>query len=182
MMDQFLELLKIKLVIGWFRVTRKLRSKDQLLAIRQNGSGVKNALIILPEGRENSRIARHFLKSLNSNGNVDLHILMDRTVYHSLSQPLPVTVQIYGVDDVSWFLLPKKELVNRILSRKYHAVVDMHPFFNLSTAYLTYLSKAPLRIGFSSKYSNNFFNIEIERKSVDFIEQSYLSIQKLLNL
>jgi len=181
-MDQFLDQLKIRLVIGWFRLTRRLKLGNELFSIRQNGSGVKNALIILPEGRKNSRIARHFLKSVTPNGNVDIHILMDKTVYHSLNEPLPVNVHVYSMDDVGWFLIPKKELVHRIFSQKYHAVVDMHPFFNLSTAYLTYISDAPVKLGFSSRFSRYFFNVEIERKSVDFIEQSYRSIQQLLNL
>ena len=181
-MVRFLELFKIRLVIGWFRLTRKLKLKNELLSIRQDGSGVDNVLIILPEGRENSRIARHFLKSVTPNGKVDIHVLMDKTVYHSLNEPFPVNVHVYDGNDVSWFQLPRKELVQRVFVGKFHAVVDMHPSFNLSTAYLTYLSGAPLRLGFSSLFSGYFFNIEIERKSVDFIELSYLSIQKLLNL
>ncbi len=181
-MNQFLDRFKIRLVLGWFRLTGKLKPVGNLLAIRREGSGVGSALIILPKGRDDSRIARYFLKSLKPDGNVDLRILMDNSLYHSMTETPPATVETYTADDVSWFSLPKRDLVRRVLANKYHAVVDMHPSFNLSTAYLTYLSGAPLRVGFSSRFSGKFFNIEIERKSNHFIEQSYLSIQKLLNL
>ncbi|MFQ6673600.1 MAG: hypothetical protein ACE5GH_02300 [Fidelibacterota bacterium] len=174
--------LKIRVVIRAFRLARKLRSYGGLLSIRRNGSGVKNALIILPEGRDNSRIARYFLKSLYQNGKVDLHFLMDRTLYHSFTGTLPSSVETYSIEDVGWFQLPKKEFVNRILNEDYHAVIDMHPSFNLPTAYLAYLSRAPVRVGFSSLFSHYFFNVEINRKSNDFIERGYLAIQKLLDL
>lgn len=181
-MSQLAESLKIRLVIGWFRLTKKLKPTGELLALRRDGSGVRSALIIVPRGRQNSRIARYFLKSLKPDGEVDLYVLMDNSVYHSMRERLPARVETYSAHDVGWFLLPKKDLIHRIVSKKYHAVVDMHPFFNLPTAYLTYLSGAPLRVGFSSKFSENFFNIEMERKDNHFIEESYLSIQRLLDL
>lgn len=181
-MGRFTKRLKIRSVIWAFRLARKLTWRGELVAIRKDGSGVKNALIILPQGRDKSRIARYFLKSLYKNGKVDLHFLMDRGLYHSFTGPLPPHVQIYSVDDVGWFQLPRSAFVNRVLIHNYHAVVDMHPSFNLATAYLTYLSRAPLRVGFSSKFSHYFFNVEIDTKSSHFIERGYLSIQKLLDL
>ena len=58
----------------------------------------------------------------------------------------------------------------------------MHPFFNLASAYLTFLSGAPLRVGFASKFSEPFFNVEIDSSKSEFLERSYLAVQKLLNL
>ena len=173
---------KLRCVILWLRLIRKLRPTKELMAFRKNGSGIKTALIIFPEGQENSRIARYFLKSVYANKEVDLHFLMDIHLYHSFMGTLPTSVHIYTDEDISWFGLPQPEFVNRVCSGKYHAVVDMHPSFNLVTAYLTYLSKAPIRVGFFGEFSQHFFNVEIDKKGSQFIEKSYLSIQKLLNL
>lgn len=177
-----MERFKTRLVIGWFRLSGKVKSTWELSRVGKRGTGVERALIILPNGQEDSRIATYFLKSLDPNSKTDVRILMEKSVYHSLTEPLPVTVEVYVNDDFSWLKLPKKEFVDRILSRRYHAVVDMHPFFYLPTAYLTYLSGAPLRVGFSSKYSDSFFNVQIARRSSDFLERSYLSIKRLLDL
>ena len=174
--------LKMRVIIWWLRVTRKLRSRGHLLAFKKSGSGVRSALIILPKGRENARIAMYFLKSLPENNGVKLNFLMDSTLYHFFNGALPQNVFIYSVDDINWFQLPKKELVERVFAQSYDAVVDMHPSFNLATAYLTYMSNAPFRIGFSGEFSELFFNIEIDRKSSEFVEKGYQWIQKLLNL
>lgn len=177
-----LEKIKVRLVIWWFRLTRKLRIHEELAAIRKEGSGVSSVLIILPEGRENSRVARYFLKSVYHNGKAELSFLMDKALYHSFADGLPDRVQIYTDEDIDWFQLPRKSLIERALAESYHAVVDMHSSFNLSTAYLTYLSRAPLRVGFSSRFAEHFFNIQIDRKDSQFVERGYLAIQKVLDL
>lgn len=174
--------LKVHLVIWVFRFTRRIRFYGNLMALRKGGVGIRNALIILPGGVHSSRIARYVLKSLRPADRVELDYLMDRQLYHSFSDSLPPGAQFYTNDDVGWFELPKKGLVKRVLSKTYDAVVDLHPSFNLVTAYLVYLSRAPLRVGFSSPFSEHFFNVEIDRGSGDFLERGYLSIQKLLAL
>ena len=179
---RLLDKTRVQLIIWWFRLTRKLCVAEELAAIRKGGSGVSSVLIILPEGRENSRVARYFLKSVYHNGGVDLDFLMDKSLYHSFSNALPERVHIYTDEDIDWFHLPKKSFVERVLSQPYHAVVDMHTSFNLSTAYLTYLSKAPVRIGFCSSFAEHFFNVQIDRKDSQFVERGYLAIQKFLDL
>jgi ADP-heptose:LPS heptosyltransferase len=91
-------------------------------------------------------------------------------------------VKVYEDEDLNWLRLPRQTMVDRIFDRQYEAVVDMHPAFNLPSAYLTHISGAPLRIGFASKYSEHFFNVEIDSSKSEFLERSYLAVQKLLNL
>ncbi|MFQ6675396.1 MAG: hypothetical protein ACE5LH_03515 [Fidelibacterota bacterium] len=181
-MPELAKRLKIRLVIWVFRLTRKIHTYGHLLALRKGGRGIRKALIILPGGAQSSRIARYVLKSLRPGEEVRLDYLIDRRLYHSFSNALPPGAQMYSSDDVGWFQLPKKGFIRRVLSQSYDAVVDLHPSFNLVTAYLAYLSRAPLRVGFSSPFSRHFFNVEIDRKSSDFLERGYLSIQKLLAL
>jgi len=176
------KILKTHIVILCLRLLRKLRHKDELMTVRRGGTGVKNALIILPDGQGNSRIARYFLKSVYEKKESKLSFLMNTQLYHSFTGPFPADVQTYSGEDIGRHQLPKKDLIEKVTSRKFHAVVDMHPNFNLATAYLTYLSHAPVRVGFRSRFSEHFFNIQIDRKSTDFLEKGYLSIQKLLNL
>jgi len=176
------KILKTHLIITCLRIFRKLHHKDNLMKVRRGGTGVKNALIILPDGQGNSRIARYFLKSVYEKKESKLSFLMNTQLYHSFTGSFPADVKTYSNEDIGRHQLPKKDLIDKVTSRKYHAVVDMHPSFNLATAYLTYLSRAPIRVGFRSRFSEHFFNIQIDRKSSDFLEKGYLSIQKLLNL
>lgn len=174
---------KLLLTIWWLKITRRLKTSGHLLTIKKGGSGVKNALIIIPEGHENSRTARYFLKSLYKNDKADLHFLMENRLYHTYNNIFKDNVKTYSVhSEINWFQLPRKELLKRALSKRFDAVVDMHPEFKLPTAYLTYFSNAPLRVGFSSEFSEYFFNIIIDKKQSDFIEKGYQKIQKLLGI
>ena len=181
-MRRLLEQWKMRGTVAWFRLTRKLEKPDFTGAIRKGGSGVRSALIILPEGRENSRIARYFLKSIYQSGHTEIDFLMDKSLYHTFQDSLPESVKVYEEDELNWFRLPSQAMLDRILDHPYDAVVDMHPVFNLSSAYLALMSKAPMRIGFSNKFSEHFFNVEIDNSKSEFLERSYLAVQKLLNL
>ncbi|MFQ6616846.1 MAG: hypothetical protein ACE5HZ_08820 [Fidelibacterota bacterium] len=169
-------------MIWVFRITHRIRSYGELLVLKKGGRGIRNALIILPGGAQSSRIAQYVLKSIRPNDEVQIDYLMNRQLYRGFSHTLPPGARFYTSDDVGWLQLPKKRFIKRALSRTYDAVVDLHPSFNLVTAYLVYLSRAPLRVGFSSRFSRYFFNVEIDRGSSDFLERGYLSIQKLLSL
>ena len=177
-----LEKMKTRGTVAWFRLGRKLVKPEITGAIRKEGRGIRTALIILPEGRNNSRIARYFLKSIYQNGEKEVDFLMDRSLYRAFQDSLPKRVKVYQDEDFNWFRVPRPETVERIFDRQYEAVVDMHPAFNLSSAYLTHLSGAPLRVGFASKFSEHFFNVEIDSSKSEFLERSYLAVQKLLNL
>lgn len=177
-----LEQWKTSATITWFRLSRKLVKPDFTGAIRKNGTGIRTVLIILPEGRDNSRIARYFLKSIHHEGDTEVDFLVNKSLYHAFQYSLPKHVKLYEDEDFNWFSVPKPVVVKRIFDRKYEAVVDMHPVFNLASAYLTYLSRAPLRVGFANKYSELFFNVEIDSSKSEFLERSYLAVQKLLNL
>ena len=65
---------------------------------------------------------------------------MTKSLYHTFQGSLPKRVKIYDKRDFNWFNVPRSDFVERIFDRKYDAVVDMHPFFNLASAYLTFLS------------------------------------------
>ena len=181
-MRKKLKELKTAAIIKWFQLGRKLVKPDFTGFISKNGSGIQSALIIFPEGRDNSRIARYFLKSIYDKGETEIDFLMTKSLYHTFQGSLPKGVKIYDKRDFNWFNLPRSDFVERIFDRKYDAVVDMHPFFNLASAYLTFLSGAPLRVGFASKFSGPFFNVEIDSSNSEFLERSYLAVQKLLNL
>ncbi len=109
--------------------------------------------------------------------------MMENRLYHTYKNVFRNNVKTYNIhSEISLFQLPRKEFLKRVLSKRFDAVVDMHPEFKLPTAYLTYFSNAPLRIGFSSEFSEYFFNIIIDKKRNDFIEKGYQKIQKLLGI
>ena len=182
-MDKFINRIKIKGLIFWFKFTQQLNQPNVIGKISQTGIKTKKILMIFPEEKNNSRIAGYFLKSLDKNeNNKNIDFLINKSTYHSFQFNLPINVKTYNAHQINWFNIPKKTFVDNIRHEKYDTVVDMHPKFNFFSAYLTLKSKANIRIGFLSKYSYLFYNIEIDRKNTEFIEQSYLSLKKLLNI
>ena len=76
----------------------------------------------------------------------------------------------------------KTASLNKLFPDPLDAIIDLNSEFNIQTAMISRFSKAALRVGFKSKYSYHFFNIEIDHKPETFVEQGYISIQKLMGL
>jgi len=182
-MYKFINYVKIKGLIFWFQFTQQLNQPNFTGKISQTGIKSKKILMIFPEEKKNSKVAGYFLKSLDKNeNNNNIDFLINKSIYHSFQFNLPINVKTYNEHQVNWLNLPKKTFIDNIFDEEYDVVVDMHPKFNFFSAYLTLKSRANTRIGFLSKYSYLFYNIEIDRKNTEFIEQSYLSLKTLLNI
>ncbi len=182
-MNNFINRLKILILITWFKLTRQLNQPNHTGKISVNVKNKKKILMIFPENKKNSRIAGHFLKSFEENiKKAKINFLVNKSIYHSYQFNLPEDIITYNDDNINWFQIPKKTFIKKIVYEKYDAVIDLHPKFNFFSAYLTLKSNAKTRIGFLSKYSYLFYNLEIDRKNTEFLEQSYLYLKRLLNI
>tara|TARA_X000001036_G_scaffold413846_1_gene428514 strand:- start:1628 stop:2176 length:549 start_codon:yes stop_codon:yes gene_type:complete len=182
-MKNYINPLRTSILITWFKFTQQLNQPNSIGKISINIKNTKKILMIFPDGKSNSRIAGHFLKSFDKNINeTKIDFLINKSIYHSYQFNLPNHIKTYSDNQINWFRVPKKTFINSIIHEKYDAVVDLQPKFNFFSAYLTLKSRANTRIGFLSKYSYLFYNLEIDRKNTEFLEQSYLYLKKLLNL
>jgi len=182
-MNKFINRLKTLILITWLKFTGQLNQPNDIGKISVNAKNKKKFLMIFPENKKNSRIAGHFLKLFDKNiKKAKINFLVNKSIYHSYQFNLPENIITYNEDNINWFKIPKKTFINKIVHEKYDAVIDLHPKFNFFSAFLTLKSNAKTRIGFLSKYSYLFYNLEIDRKNTEFLEQSYLYLRKLLNI
>ncbi|MFH1852635.1 MAG: hypothetical protein ABIA75_09845 [Candidatus Neomarinimicrobiota bacterium] len=152
------------------------------LAFRSQGAGLTRVLVVFPEDQTYFRIAQFFLRTVLANPGMVVHVL-GKTSLEALAWIRDqATVKTYAVEDFNWWGLPRPETLSRIYNQPYDAVVDLNPEFNLPSATLVWYSRAPLRVGFKSEYSYEFYNLEVDRKPESFIEQGYVNIQKILGL
>ena len=69
-----------------------------------------------------------------------------------------------------------------VFSSQPDAVIDLNLDFDPISATIAQQSNAPMRIGFYTEESEQYYNILIDRKGSDYIEKGFLNIQQLLGL
>jgi len=69
-----------------------------------------------------------------------------------------------------------------VFSSQPDAVIDLNLDFDPVSATIVQQSNAPMRIGFYTEESEQYYNILIDRKGSDYIEKGFLNIQQLLGL
>jgi len=65
-------------------------------------------------------------------------------------------------DEISYFFLPRRELLNRILSKPYDLAIDLNLDFLLPSGYICRASGARVRVGFTRKSADIFYNFQIQ--------------------
>lgn len=137
------------------------KEKDTQQSISDFLSNAQNILIFLPVDYEDSQAAcNSFLQLKDKIRNAELTILTEGIRAVALSE-LPRTKIIrISQAHINKFFLPRKNLLERILKTKYDVAIDLNFDFYLYTAYICKKTGARYRIGFSSKFSDYFFNIQ----------------------
>ena len=68
-MKNYINPLRTSILITWFKITQQLNQPNSTGKISINVKNTKKILMIFPDGKSNSRIAGHFLKSFDKNIN-----------------------------------------------------------------------------------------------------------------
>lgn len=83
--------------------------------------------------------------------------------------------------DLNKLELPNHKLVSKLEEMRFDAVIDLNRKENLFFSYVTNLVNAKLRIGFAKKYSDDFYNFQINNNEEDS-EKSYLNFLNCLKM
>lgn len=133
---------------------------DTIQPMTQFLRGAQNILVVLPLGYENALLAGTAIRR-HRDQLAQSHL----TIVHSSTRATPLSEfprsEVVRVDppDINKFSLPKKSLMQRIMTRPYDVALDLNLDFVLHTAYICKASKAKVRVGFVNDSSELFFNV-----------------------
>ncbi len=124
-------------------------------------STAKRILLILPADYEDSQIACAAFKNLKEKlQNTELTIIAEGIRSIPITDSLKSKVIRISEVHINKFFLPRKTLLDRIQESTFDVAIDLNLDFLLYSAYICKVTGARYRIGFTSKYSDLFFNIQ----------------------
>jgi len=169
---------------------KRFRSGGKLgfnsLAIKKRGKIPISYLIILPEHATESDLAKRFLESMrNALGprkkrNMKLlgpEIIGNLIDIHEFNDYI-----FYTDEDLNRWGKPGKELIGACEKIKVDTILDLNQEFAPSSAALSKIISAPMKIGFYSEEGEKIYNIMIRRKGEDLAESGFKEIFQILGI
>jgi hypothetical protein len=177
--------LKTRMALRW-NLSRKKSNSNVGLALRKERYPFSNLLVLLPKKPEHSRMARIFIQSLQNaigpEGRIQVRYIAMRRNLEFIDSSINDRLITYSNEHINRWGLPYKSFLEIVFSSQPDAVIDLNLDFDPVSATIVQQSNAPMRIGFYTEESEQYYNILIDRKGSDYIEKGFLNIQQLLGL
>lgn len=133
-------------------------------------------MVIMPEDEDDFHKSMEVLKYLEEHGK-HLTVFSYNFRRNLINQKYrPSTIE-YGLIDRTKLGLPNGRLVSELERKEFNAVIDLNRNENIYCSFAANLVKSPIRIGFSKKNADKYYNVQISDKE----DNSEISYKNFLN-
>ena len=175
--------LKIRLLFYWHKIFKSNVIKDSVIKISKKGKGVKSVIFLLPAEIKQAQLAAHFIKHDNKKNKFNFNYILheDSLLYYNKS--IISNAHVIKKDDVNWFgAIISKKTIKTINDLSFDAIVDLNTSHNQNLSFILKDLSIPIKVGFQAEFSNFLYSIIIESKSIGFVEDNYITIERILGL
>ncbi|MBL7013482.1 MAG: hypothetical protein ISR83_03600 [Candidatus Marinimicrobia bacterium] len=172
---------RTKALLKWKKFQNKKKMESPTLSMSQKGEGVNALLVFLPENLEDARIMGHFIKSLT--GNVAVHFICHQKVKSVYPDELQGNIISFSDEDINWWgIISENAFREKIKNIKMDALVNLNIKDHFLYHELSSSIQAPLKIGFHTDESDDYYNIIIDHRKGAFLEKSFDTLNKILGI
>ena len=178
--------IKTRIGLFWKGLFFGIKNTDAPLALDKNIPELGGVLFLLPEAENHIRVVRIFLQSIhNALGpypamKIEYALAKKSRISYGTLVKEPLIV--YSSNDLNYWGLPKRALLNKCSGLDINAAIDLNPDFNPIAVTLMQVARAEVKIGYYSIKKERYYNILIDRKKTDFLERGNRYIIQLLGL
>jgi ADP-heptose:LPS heptosyltransferase len=170
--------------IGGLLARIRLRSaRDKVISFTRSLTDAQTALVILPRDHGNDAALLTFVSAIRDRFRKEN---LTFVVAHGQSLPTSVTSGAHVIHladrDVSYFCLPKAELLRRLKRREYDVAIDLNLDFELPSGYICRESNARVRLGFAHRHADIFYNLQIQADRERTMPKVYDRMAKCLQM
>ena len=175
--------LKIKLLFYWHKIFKSNVIKDYVIKISKKGKGVKSVVFLLPNEKKQAQLAAHFIKHDDKKNKFHFNYILHEDSLAYYNKSIIPNAHIIKKDDVNWFgAIVSKKTIKTINDLSFDAIVDLNQSHNQNLSFILKDLSIPIKVGFQGEFSNFLYSIIIESKSIGFVEDNYVTIEKILGL
>jgi len=168
-------ILKIKLF--YLKFSGKINKNYFKLDTSTSISNIKSVLMIFPVEEQDFNVAKYCFKSLSLNSDIKYTYLVSNVFYNNVR----FKGEIYGFNHIrkkNKVILNDNFKSKNIVNKEFDVIIDLNCNFILDIAMIINRLKSNYKIGFKSKYSDSFYNIQFE---YNILEECYSKINLMLS-
>jgi hypothetical protein len=172
--------LKVGLLYTRFHF-RKL--KDPALRFTEAVSHAHRALVLLPESTRDIASVQWIVRNLSERfSSGSLTIVATKEQVQWMKGDNRFQILTYTRNDISTWYVPRQELLGKMKRSTFDIAFDLNTTFALPSAFLCRESKAPVRVSFFKNYADDFYNFQINTKSVSSLAVAYRNLVRCLEM
>jgi ADP-heptose:LPS heptosyltransferase len=167
----------------WYARTQYRSKRDPIIRFNDVLSSAKRALVILPEVEEDLPAVQSTVRVLCDKFHRGAITIVGRDNQpHAYARQRGIEVISYTEEDLTSFFLPRHELLQKVKKSTFDVAFDLNRSFSLSSAVLCRASHAPVRVGFTKSYADEFYNFQIHITPALSLTQAYATLNKCLEM
>ena len=173
------KLLKLNLKIAWFKLSGRLSHSNQIINFSTAEIKSPKVLIIFPIKKNHVNRAMKYVYEI-------IDTFSDKNAAFSLiiNSSNKNSIKLYNIDvhtfdtNRNGHVTNLGDIINQIYLNKYDIIIDMNVQFNVEVAMLINELKSNYKIGFSSDFSDLFYNIQLKHNKNN---NGYRAIKNILS-
>ena len=176
-----LKLLKLRWKIFFWTVTGRMQKIRTRLKVKLVQGNSENVLIVFPMDEPSFRVAIYAFRDLGKNDETKRKFIFlikeqFRQLFH-LQMGEAVFIEAAAPNDI---LSDEKYILQSIKQKHFDIIVDLNPVFHLGITRLISLMSSDLNIGFTSPFSDKFYNIQLDISKSGIMEKGFKQINLIL--
>ena len=177
------KLLKLHCRIFYWTLLGRINKLVPRLQLRLTKGRAEKILIVFPMDEPSFRVALYSFREL---GQKDTHqrsykyIIKEqfKTLFH-LRSGTNILVRNSEHENM---LSDEKQILDQLQTTKFDIIIDLNSNFHLGIARLISLLKADLKVGFSTPFSDQFYNIQLDISKSGVMEKGFKQVNRILAL
>ena len=176
-----LKLLKLRWKIFFWTMTGRIKKMQSRLQLTLSHGNPENILIVFPLDEPSFRVACYAFRDLGKNSvQKRKFIFIVREQFRELFHLRIGDSMFIKHSDKDIILSGEKLLLQSLKQNKFDIIVDLNPKFQLAISRLISLLKSEMKVGFSSDFSDQFYNIQLDISKSGIMEKGFKQINWIL--
>ena len=102
-----------------------------------------------------------------------------RTLCHFTKGSIISNAFILTNEHMNWLgAINSKNIIDKINNSSFDAIVDLNQSHNQNFSFILMDLTIPIKVGFQDEFSNYLYTITIQSKSIGFLEENFIMIEK----
>ena len=176
-----LKLLKLRCKIFFWIVTGRIKKLHSRLQLTHSQGTTENILIIFPADEPSFRVAYYTFRDIGKKSGQKLNfIFLVKEQFRDLFHLRIGDIMYIRNSDQYTILSDEKSVLRALKQYKFDIIVDLNPEFHLGISRLISFLTSDMKVGFSSDFSDCFYNIQLNISKSGIMEKGFKQINWIL--